>query len=311
MNNGKKPSLQVKDFFETLREFLSLRPVFNRIGFSREMSRPVTGRSSTGVQVWGKKIIQDLDVLPSQERKVWILKKIKKNILCIIISDGGEIFLPEMEEIVGKKRIAVFSSPFSQRVCREKILNYFERNFKDPVILSGGLLEICGLGVLIIGDSGIGKSESALELVSRGHKFISDDVTQFERNINGKVTGVCPSFSRNFMEIRGLGIINIKEIFGSKVLCRRSEVNLVIRLKRWEPGKEYDRLGLKHPEAFDVLGVEISQISIPVAPGRNMATLIEVACKVHLLREIGYNASEEIVKKLDHALAEKRVKQNG
>jgi HPr kinase/phosphorylase len=171
------------------------------------------------------------------------------------------------------------------------------------VILSGGFLQIFGLGVIIIGDSGIGKSESALELVSRGHRFISDDVVDIVRAAGGRLTGKAPALSRYFMEIRGLGIINIREIYGARAICRQSQVDLVIRLKKWHRGDEYDRLGLEFPEDFEVLGVKVPQLILPVAPGRTIALLIEVACKVHLLRKKGYHASREIVRKLDRALS--------
>lgn len=172
---------------------------------------------------------------------------------------------------------------------------------RGTFIISGGLLEISGLGVLITGDSGIGKSESALELVSRGHYFVSDDVVEVQRLRHGQLLGRAPAPSRNFMEIRGLGIINIKEIFGSKSLCSRTRIHLVVNLKKWRKGSEYDRLGLEFPDDYEILGVKIPQLIIPVAPGRNIATLIEVACKAHGLRQKGYHASHEIVRKLDRA----------
>jgi len=173
----------------------------------------------------------------------------------------------------------------------------------QEAIIPGGLLKIFGLGVLIIGDSGIGKSESALELVSRGHRFVSDDVVFVRKTTPGRLVAKAPSLSRFFMEIRGLGIINIREIFGSASICRQSPIDLIIRLKKWHRKKEYDRLGLRFPEDCEVLGERIPQLNIPVAPGRNIATLIEVACKVHILRKKGYQASQEIVERLDRALA--------
>ena len=173
----------------------------------------------------------------------------------------------------------------------------------ERTTLSAGFLKVFGVGTLIIGDSGIGKSESSLELIARGHKLISDDVVQVRRLPAGRLVGTAPLLSRNFMEIRGLGIINIKAIFGSKSICRESTIGLIIRLKKWRRGIEYDRLGLKFPEDEVILGERIPQLSIPVAPGRNIATLIEVACKVHLLRKKGYHAPHEIVKNLDHALS--------
>ena len=173
-------------------------------------------------------------------------------------------------------------------------------------VISGGLIRMFGLGVLICGDSGIGKSESALELIARGHCFVSDDVVHVRLSRGGRVIGRAPSLSRYFMELRGLGIINIKEIFGRQAIALQSSIDLVIRLKKWHRKKEFDRLGLRFPEDSLILGERIPQLNIPVAPGRNIATLIEVACKVHLCRKRGYLASREISRRLARAIAEGR-----
>ncbi|MBN2205786.1 MAG: hypothetical protein JW742_00135 [Candidatus Aminicenantes bacterium] len=168
--------------------------------------------------------------------------------------------------------------------------------------VSGQLLQIFGLGVFIFGDSGIGKSESALELVGRGHRLVADDVVRVRRTAGGRLRGSAPELSRDYMEIRGLGIINIREIFGARALCAESAIDLAIRLRKWQRGREFDRLGLRFPRDYAVLGRAVPQITIPVAPGRNIATLIEVACRVHRLRRRGYRASLEIVRRLDRAL---------
>ena len=172
----------------------------------------------------------------------------------------------------------------------------------EQTTMSAGLLKIFGLGTLILGDSGIGKSESALELISRGHQFIADDVVLIRSTPRGDLVGTAPALSRNFMEIRGLGIINIRAIFGPRSIARQARVDLVVRLKKWRRGYEVDRLGLKSGDDMTILGREIPQLAIPVAPGRNIATLIEVACKVHILRKKGYSAPDEIIRRLDRVL---------
>ena len=172
----------------------------------------------------------------------------------------------------------------------------------DQTTISAGFVKIFGLGTLILGDSGIGKSESALELVARGHQFVADDVVQIRMTPKGDLAGTAPALSRNFMEIRGLGIINIRAIFGPRAIAREAKVDLVIRLKKWRRGYEVDRLGLKSGNDMTILGRKIPQLAIPVAPGRNIATLIEIACKVHILRQKGYSAPDEIVRRLDRVL---------
>lgn len=168
--------------------------------------------------------------------------------------------------------------------------------------VSGELLQVFGLGVLISGDSGIGKSESALELIGRGHRLVSDDIVLVRRTAGGGLRGSAPELSRDYMEIRGLGIINIREIFGARALCPEASIDLAVRLRKWRRGREFDRLGLRFPRDTSVLGRAVPQITIPVAPGRNIATLIEVACRVHRLRRRGYQASLAIVRELDRAL---------
>ena len=175
------------------------------------------------------------------------------------------------------------------------------------MIIPGGLLRVFGLGVLIVGDSGVGKSESALELITRGHRFISDDVTQCQV-VDGRLIGAAPEVSQHFMEIRGLGIINIKEIFGAKAVSSREEIRLMIKLQKWEEGKQYDRMGLEFARDRKIVDVSVPHITIPVAPGRNIATLIEVACKAYLLRETGYHAPQEIIERLDRTLLDQKHK---
>ncbi len=171
------------------------------------------------------------------------------------------------------------------------------------IVISASLLKIFSVGTLIIGDSGIGKSESSLELISRGHKFISDDVVEIFEDEHGQLQGRSPQLTRNFMEIRGLGIINIKEIFGSRSLLEKAPINLVIRLKKWSKKVETDRLGLKFPKDYPLAGKMIPQLHIPVAPGRNIATLIEVACRVFLLGQKGYEAAQNIIQQLEKRLS--------
>ncbi len=173
----------------------------------------------------------------------------------------------------------------------------------NKALVSGELLRISGLGVLINGDSGIGKSESSLELISRGYRFVSDDVVEARRIAGGRVAGRSPALTRHFMEIRGLGIINIREIFGVRSVLPESPIDLVITLHKWPGHSPSDRLGLKFPEDYVLLGARIPKIVIPVAPGRNIATLIEVACKVHRLRRRGYQASHEVVRRLERTLS--------
>jgi HPr kinase/phosphorylase len=302
MINGKGASLQVKDLFLGTKNILRLHPASGRVGFNRKIEFRPSGSKTEAIEVWRRKVIQNYQDMAPNERAEFLDKKMDSAAACIILEKGVD-FPQKIVARARRNKTALFLSGSTYKKCKDEIDRFLINYDPNKVIVSGGLLQVFGLGVLIIGDSGIGKSESALELISRGFRFVSDDVTQFERTERGKLVGKAPPLSRDFMEIRGLGIINIREIFGNKAICPSTDINLVVRLKRWERGKSYDRLGLTFPEDHEILGVKIPQISIPVAPGRNIATLIEVACKVQIVREKGYQASHEILKRLERALS--------
>ena len=156
--------------------------------------------------------------------------------------------------------------------------------------LHGVLVDVYGIGVLLLGESGTGKSECALDLVSRGHRLVADDVVEIWQDNAGTVTGRGPARIRHHMEIRGLGIINIQDLFGIAAIRERKRVELVIRLEAWQPDTEYDRLGLTE-HTHPLLGVEIPMLRIPVSAGRNVAILVEVAARNHLLKKMGIHSA--------------------
>jgi HPr kinase/phosphorylase len=166
----------------------------------------------------------------------------------------------------------------------------------------GVLVDVLGLGVLMVGESGIGKSECALELIRLGHRLVSDDVVDVRRRSGTIVIGSCPPLTRHHMELRGIGLINVRDLFGVTATRTSKRVELVVKLERWDPSREYERLGLD--ETFeDILGVSIASVCMPVAPGRNLAILVEVAVRNHLLRARGEHAARRLAARLDHALA--------
>jgi len=156
--------------------------------------------------------------------------------------------------------------------------------------LHGVLVDVYGIGVLLLGESGSGKSECALDLISRGHRLVADDVVEIWRDNTGAVTGRGPARIRHHMEIRGLGIINIQDLFGVAAIRERKRIELVIQLETWRPDTEYDRLGLAE-QTYSLLGVETPMLRIPVSAGRNVAILVEVAARNHLLKRMGLHAA--------------------
>lgn len=301
MNEGKDGLLQVRHFYREAKIPLELRPVSGRTGFSKSIPIDTPNGNSVPVEVWGRSDIQKIKRMSRNKRRSFIQDRIKP-LPCLILSEGAS-FPQDVRKKAKEWRVALFATDLSKRKSKSQLRKLFSIFQSPHYMLSGGLLQMFGRGVLIMGDSGVGKSESALELISRGHLFVSDDIVQVQKNGEGRLMGSAVSLSRDFMEIRGLGIINIRKIFGEKAICQGTRIDLVVMLKKWKEGKEYDRLGLKFPESQKILDVDVPKITIPVAPGRSTATLIEVACRVFILKQKGYHAAVEITEKLSRALA--------
>jgi HPr kinase/phosphorylase len=168
-------------------------------------------------------------------------------------------------------------------------------------VVHGVLMDILGLGVLVVGESGIGKSECALDLVVRGHRLVADDAVELRCRAQSFVIGSCPELTRHHMEIRGLGLINIQDLFGVASTRTSKRVELVVQLERWEPGREYDRLGIDD-EFYETLGVRVPMVRMPVAPGRNVAILVEVAARNQLLRSRGHHSARRLVDRINRQL---------
>ena len=172
-------------------------------------------------------------------------------------------------------------------------------------VVHGVLMDILGLGVLITGESGIGKSECALDLVVRGHRLVADDAVDLRVRAESYLIGTCPELTRHHMEIRGLGLINVQDLFGVASTRTSKRVELVVQLERWDPTREYDRLGLDETH-YETVGVRVPMLVMPVAPGRNLAILVEVAARNQLLRNGGLNAARRLVDRLDAQLGQAR-----
>ena len=170
----------------------------------------------------------------------------------------------------------------------------------DRCTLHGVLVEVYGEGVLLLGDSGIGKSETAMELLKRGHRLIADDAVEIRRVSSKTLVGSAPDNIRHFIELRGIGIVNVRRIFGIGAVKTTEKINMAIQMEPWENGKAYDRMGL-NDETIDILGIQVPSITIPVSPGRNLAIIIEVAAMYNRQKKMGYNDAQELMNKLGMA----------
>ena len=161
----------------------------------------------------------------------------------------------------------------------------------------GGLVEVYGEGILLVGDSGVGKSETAIELIKRGHRLIADDAVEIRRVSNKTLVGSSPENIRHFMELRGIGIINARRLFGMGSVKTTEKIDMIVKLEHWDPEKVYDRMGMDN-EYTTLLGINIPSLTIPVKPGRNLAIILEVAAMNNRQKKMGYNAAQELLANL-------------
>ena len=179
-----------------------------------------------------------------------------------------------------------------------RLLSYLDITFAHRITLHGVLVDVFGVGLLILGKSGVGKSECALELIERGHRLVADDLVEIYRVKGGALYGTGSDVIRHHMEIRGVGVIDISRIFGVGVIRHRKRIELLVHLEEWIEGKEYDRLGLEQ-QTYKILDVKIPELTIPVAPGRNLSIILEVAAMNHRLKELGHHPVENLNKVLE------------
>ena len=219
-------------------------------------------------------------------------------------------YFPECIEAAKMADRTLLSVRLTTSELMSKLVDYLNHELAPSILRHGVLVEIHGEGVLIRGDSGIGKSETAIELVKRGHRLVADDAVEMRR-ISDEIYGRAPELTRHFIELRGIGVINVRQMFGVGAIRNYSEVDLVVDLEQWDENKAYDRFGLEE-HTTDILGVQIPYIVVPVRPGRNLANIIEVAAMNNRQKRMGYNAAEEMLQRLDNnAAAAKAAQEEG
>lgn len=254
------------------------------------------------IQILGKTELTFFNGLTKQEREDRMLKICGEETPCICISRDMEVPV-ELHEASLKKNIPVIRSALTTTQLISKMTHYLEAELAPQTSMHGVLVDIYGVGVLITGSSGIGKSEAALELVKRGHRLVADDVVEIKQPEENMLVGNAPDIIRHLLEIRGVGIINVMTLFGAGAVRNYKKVSMVCRLENWDPAKQYERLGLDET-TIKIIETRIPEITIPVRPGRNLAVIIEVAAMNFRLKRMGINAAETFSQRLTHAIEE-------
>ena len=305
----------------TVREFLASRPdayglpvelLAGGTGVDRVITSPhiqKTGLALAGfheylkpgrILIFGESEIRYLESLESAGRTESLRLALTLDFPCVMIT-GGFTPPPALLAEAERARLPLLKTSIVTPMAIAKLSSLLEDSLAERTMIHAVLMDVLGLGVLIAGESGIGKSECALDLIHRGHRLVADDTVEVRRRQETILIGTCPELTRHHMELRGLGVINVKELFGIASTRSSKRIELVVQLERWVPTREYERLGLDD-SFYEILGLRVPLIRMPVAPGRNIAILVEVAARNQLLRSRGHHAARLLAERLDRTL---------
>ncbi len=301
-------SLSIGDFLKDVEYGLDLALIAGRNGLANRIFTPriqKPGLALTGytehlhpdrVQILGNTEISYLGQLPEHMAEKCVGKICSFPIACFIVTAGLEppVFLKESAE---KADIPLLVTSHVSSVFISLITKFLEERLLPSTHVHGVLVDVLGVGILLLGKSGIGKSECALDLILHGHRLVADDVVQIKKKMPAALVGNAAESLRYHMEIRGLGIINIKDLFGVSSIREKKIIDLVLELVEWNPSQEYERLGIDDM-VYKILGVDLHHLKIPVRPGRNLTSIIEVAARNFVLKGMGYHPAREFHEKL-------------
>lgn len=296
-------SIQVEELIKDSSYNLNLEVIAGQKGLSKKITIPriqkpglaLTGDTSNlhsgRVQVIGKSEIKYLNSLATTELNEIISKMVDVDLSCFVITRGNEapqILIDQAEQ----KSIPLFKTNLLTSTFISRVSKFLEHKLTATTNMHGVLLDVYGVGVLLIGKSGIGKSECALELILRNHRLVADDMVQIKKKPPNILTGMGSHLVKHHMEIRGLGIINIRDLFGIAATRDAKIIEMIIELEEWNPETEYDRLGIDE-QHYRILDVKVPYLKIPVRPGRNLSSIVEVAARNHLLKLRGHFSARD------------------
>lgn len=248
------------------------------------------------IQILGKVEYTYLSKLTNEKRALVLENLFSRKIPMVVMTRGMQIF-PEIMTAAEKYGVCVFRTEMETSQFMSALISYLNVQLAPRRTRHGVLVEVYGEGVLIMGESGVGKSETAIELVKRGHRLVADDAVEIKRVSEKTLVGTSPDVIRHFIELRGIGIIDVKEIFGMGAVKDTENINLIIHLEKWNENKQYDRLGLVE-EFTNIMGINVPSLTVPVKLGRNLAVIVEVAAMNNRQKRMGYNAAVELNNRL-------------
>jgi HPr kinase/phosphorylase len=302
------PKVRTKDIHERFHlDLVSGEEGINRPITTSDISRP--GIEMAGyfeyypaerIQLLGKTELSFFTQL-SQNERISRMERLCTDITPAIIVTRGLEVPKELIEASERESVPVLQSNMKTTRFSSRLTNFLESKLAPTTAVHGVLVDIYGIGVLITGKSGVGKSETALELVKRGHRLVADDCVEIRQEDQDTLVGTSPDLIEHLLEIRGLGIINVMTLFGAGAVRSNKRITLVINLEIWDATKQYDRLGLDD-EKMKIIDTEITKITVPVRPGRNLAVIIEVAAMNYRLKRMGVNAAQQFTERLSDVI---------
>ena len=311
----KKKSISIGFLMEANKERLKLTSLTGDIGFAKEISdknvhRP--GLALAGyvqlfrydrVQIFGNTEMRYLEQLGEDARVKSLETIFQFDMPCIFVTDNNPVD-ETLLKLARERNVPVFQSPFETTKFLYFLRDFLDDQFSPQTVVHGSFVDVYGVGVLLIGRSGIGKSEIALDLVERGHRLVADDVVMITRKGEGILMGSGTDLVKHFMEIRGLGLIDVRSMFGIRAIRFQKRVELVIELMEWRPDEDYTRTGLDD-EGIAILDVQLPRVELPIFPGKNVTVICEVISLNYLLKHYGYDAAKEFTKRLEAVITEK------
>lgn len=313
---GKYPTITVGDFYTRYSEILSLSLLGSAVGFDRTIKEPTINRpglalsgffdyfAAKRIQVLGSAELAYLRKLPPEQIRRRLEDLVRRRVPCIVVARGSR---PprHLLEVTGAAGISVFRTPMVTMNFINAATFAMENEFAPSVTEHGSMVDILGVGTMVRGSAGIGKSECVLGLMERGYPLVSDDVTRLRLMDGQYLLGTAPELTRHHMEVRGVGIINVSSMFGIKAVRVQKRLDLIVTLKDWQEMEEVDRIGLNQ-QFIEVLGIQVPHVTIPVRTGRDLARLVEVAALDQKLKSMGQNSAEEFNQRLLNSMQKSR-----